>query len=77
MLAAFIDETEGHLDLDKRMNVRSNLNKEFRLAKMTWKVFCKGLRFLQVANFTLNITAYREDGKIFDVETPINFAPRK
>lgn len=77
MLSAFIDETEGHLDLDKRMNVRSNLNKEFRLAKMTWKVFCKGLRFLQVANFTLNITAYREDGKIFDVETPINFAPRK
>ena len=77
MLAAFIDETEGHLDLDKRMNVRSNLNKEFRLSKMTWKVFCKGLRFLQVAHFTIHITAYREDGTIFDCEIPINFAPRK
>lgn len=77
MLAAFIDETEGHLDFDKRMNVRSNLNKEFRLSKMTWKVFCKGLRFLQVAGFTLHLTVYREDGTIFDCETPINFAPRK
>ena len=77
MLSEFIDETEGHLDADKRMNVRSNLNKEFRLSKMTWKVFCKGLRFLRVANFTLVITAYREDGTIFECETPINFAPRK
>jgi hypothetical protein len=77
MLSAFIDETESHLDIDKRMNVRSNLNKEFRLSKMTWKVFCKGLKFLQVRGFTFHLIAYRTDGKIFECETPINFAPRK
>lgn len=77
MLADYIDRTEGHLDADKRLNVRSNLNKEFRLSKMTWKVFCKGLKFLQVAGFTIHITAYREDGTISECETSNNFAPRK
>lgn len=76
MLTAFINETEGPLEADKRMNVRSNLNKEFLLSKMTWKVFCKGLRFLQVESFTIHMTVYRDDGNIFECETPINFAPR-
>jgi hypothetical protein len=77
MLTEYIDRTEGHLDQAKRLNVRSNLNKEFRLSKMTWKVFGKGLSFLQVAGFTLHITAYRQDGTISECETSINFAPRK
>lgn len=77
MLTVFIDQTEDHLTIEKRLNVRSNLNKEFRLSKMTWKVFCKGLRFLQVANFSIHISAYREDGIISECETSINFAPRK
>lgn len=77
MLTEFIDRTEGHLDAAKRLNIRSNLNKEFRLAKMTWKVFCKGLKFLKVAKFTIHITAYRQDGTIFDAEHTVNFAKRK
>lgn len=77
MLTAYIDRTEGQLDGAKRLNIRSNLNKEFRLSKMTWKVFCKGLRFLQVASFTIHITAYRNDGTISECETSINFASHK
>lgn len=77
MLTDFIDRTEGHLDPVKRLNVRSNLNKEFRLSKMTWKVFCKALRFLQVAKFDIHVTAYREDGTICECETSTTFAPRK
>lgn len=76
MLKTFIDQTEGHLDESKRLNIRSNLNKEFRLTKMTWKVFGKGLRFLQVAGFTIHITAYREDSTISECETSIVFPPR-
>jgi hypothetical protein len=77
MLTTFIDATEGQLTAEKRQSVRGNLNKEFRLSKMTWKVFCKALRFLQVANFTIHLTAYREDGSICECETPVNFAHRK
>lgn len=71
MLGAFIERTEGNIDGAKKLNIRSNLNKEFRLSKMTWKVFYKGLRFLQVANFTIHITAYREDNTISQCETSI------
>lgn len=61
----------------KKLNDKSNLNKEFRLPKMTWRVFCKALQFLKVTKFTLYITAYREDGMISDCETSSNFAPNK
>jgi hypothetical protein len=77
MLTDFIDRTEGHLDAAKRLNIRSNLNKEFRLTKMTWKVFCKGLKFLQVANFTIHITAYRQDGTVSECEHTVSFAKQR
>lgn len=76
LLTTYIDETEGELEPEKKLNVRSGLNKEFRLPKITWKVFRKGLRFLQVRSFTLRIIAYRVDGLISECETTINFAPR-
>lgn len=77
MLTAFIGDAENDMGTEQRTNVRSKQNKEFRLPKMTWKVFCKSLRFLQVSRFTIHITAYRDDGVICECETPINFAPRK
>lgn len=77
LLTAFIDENEGRLSLERRQSVRGNLNKEFRLSKMTWKVFCKALRFLGAATLTIHITAYREDGSISECETSLNFAQRK
>ena len=77
MLNEYIDRTEGHLNQTKRLNIRSNLNKEFRLSKMTWKVFGKGLSFLRVASFTIHIKAFREDGTICECEHLVNFAPRK
>ncbi len=77
LLTTFIDDTEGQMSQDRRQSVRGNLNKEFRLSKMTWKVFCKGLRFLGAATLTIHITAYREDGTVSECETTINFPPRK
>jgi hypothetical protein len=76
MLNEFIERTEGHLDTAKKLNIRSNLNKEFRLTKMTWKVFCKALRFLQVAKFTIHIQGYRQDGTVSECEHSVNFAKR-
>lgn len=43
-------------------SVQGNLTKELIRDKMTWKVFCKGLRFLQVVRFQISIKAYRANG---------------
>lgn len=61
----------------KLLNDKSNTNKEFRYPKITWRVFCKGLKFIKTKRFTLYITCYREDGLISNCETSINFAPSK
>lgn len=76
MLTDYIDRTEGDLSAEKKLNIRSNLNKEFRLPKMTWKVFCKGLQFLQVVSFNVHLIAYGQDSSISESETSINFPPR-
>ena len=76
MLTDYIDRTEGELSPEKKLNIRSNLNKEFRLPKMTWKVFCKGLRFLQVERFSIHIRAYGKDSSISEAETGGSFPPR-
>lgn len=52
-----------------RMSVRGNLNKEFRRAKMTWLVFCKGMRFLKFLCFNIRIQAVTEDNVEFDANT--------
>lgn len=74
-LNEFNEKMSGHLAPVERVNTRSLLNKEFRQSEMTWKVFCKGLRFLRVAKFTIHIRTYREDGLVSECEASINFAP--
>jgi hypothetical protein len=39
-------------------SMRGNITKEFSRAQMTWKVFCKGLRFLQITKIELVIKAH-------------------
>lgn len=47
-----------------RTSMRGNLTKEFSRDQMTWKVFIKGLRFLQIQKIQLTITAYHANGKV-------------
>ncbi len=52
-------------NLRDRSSLRGNLRKELLKVTMTWKVFCKGLRFLKVARFDMQIAFYTTDGKNF------------
>lgn len=42
----------------ERSSARGNLKKELLKETMTWKVFCRGLRFLHVPKITLTITLH-------------------
>lgn len=54
------NQTQNQKD---RTSMRGNLHKEFSRAQMTWKVFLKGLRFLQVVKFQIIIVALHTNGK--------------
>jgi hypothetical protein len=44
-------------------SMRGNLTKEFSRPQMTWKVFCKALRFLQIKKIEFVIKAHHRIGK--------------
>lgn len=47
-----------------RSSARGNLQKELLTDSMSWKVFCKGLRFLQIKKFKIVIEAHHSSGKV-------------
>lgn len=47
-----------------RASARGNLAKELLKNKMSWKVFCKSLRFFNILKFDLIIRAHHPNGKI-------------
>lgn len=46
-----------------RTSTRGNLGMALQADKMTWKVFCKGLRFLKVVKIDIAIRAYYSNGQ--------------
>ena len=57
--------------------MRGNLTKEFSRPQMTWKVFCKGLRFLQIVKIELVVKAYHENGKTSLHSTHVDLGRRR
>lgn len=51
-------------NLRDRTSNRGNLNKEFSNSQMSFKVFCKALRFQQLVRFKLILEATHQDGTI-------------
>jgi hypothetical protein len=59
LMVTYVKKQEKHFQNRRdTASIRGNLNKEFTRGNMTWKVFCKGLMFLQVVKFkiTLDLT---------------------
>ena len=52
-------------------SARGNIVKELAKPHMTWKVFCKGLRYLSIVKFELIIKAYHYDGRTSSHKTQI------
>lgn len=64
LMADFINDSRNATVSNQkdRTSMRGNLLKEFSKEQMTWKVFMKGLRFLQVQRFQITIHAWHANG---------------
>lgn len=54
-------------------SARGNLQKELLKNKMSWKVFCKGIRFLNIIKFDFIIRAHHPNGKITEHTKTVSF----
>lgn len=65
LMSKFLSDPRNHIPDNKKDQTsnRGNLNKEFQKGTMTWKVFCKAMRFLQIVRFKITLEAVRENGK--------------
>lgn len=74
MLEDYIDRHIAPTTITERQSARSNLKKELRRGKMTWKVFCKALQFLKVQDMKITVTCIRNDGVESQAETSVSFS---
>lgn len=65
LLQDYIQDSHHGAPLNKKdqTSMRGNLTKEFSRPQMTWKVFIKALRFLQLIKIDFVIKAYHANGK--------------
>lgn len=79
LLQEYVLDPRNHVPNNRKdqISVRGNLTKEFTRPHMTWKVFCKAMRFLNIVKIDFSIRAYHGTGKISDHSTTVNFGGRK
>jgi hypothetical protein len=78
LMGDFITDVRNGVPNNKKdqTSIRGNLTKEFARPQMTWKVFCKALRFLQVIKFELVINAHFGRGKSVSYYTTVDLGQR-
>jgi hypothetical protein len=79
LMADFISDARNNVPNNQkdRTSMRGNLTKEFSRPQMTWKVFCKGLRFLQITKIELTIRAHHPNGRTTSHSTVVNLGTRQ
>lgn len=70
----FIEDQTQASDLNEKdkSSAKGNLKRELLADKMSWKVFCKGLKFLNIIKFEIRIRAYHRNGKLTEHYKIIN-----
>jgi hypothetical protein len=58
-------------------STRGNLTKEFIKPQMTWKVFCKACKFLQIVKMDVRVVVTFANGYKSEHSSPVNFGGRK
>jgi hypothetical protein len=61
-------------NIKDRSSARGNLRKELLKSAMSWKVFCKGLRFLNIRRFHINIKLEHANGDITSHDMVVKLA---
>lgn len=64
LMARYIQKTYNDPNRNERSSARASLGKELMKDSITWKTFIKGLNFLGVLRFELNITLHHANGKV-------------
>jgi hypothetical protein len=66
LMARYLNDPRNNVPENKRDQTsnRGNLNKEFQKSTMTWKVFCKAMRFLKFTGFKITIEAKHANGRV-------------
>lgn len=73
--------TEGYLNdprnaipnnVHARSSARGNLNKELQKHNMSWRVFCKGMRFLNIFKFELIVRTKQANGRVLEFGVAVN-----
>lgn len=54
---------------------RGNMNKELFNPKLSWRTFCKCLRFMQITRFDLCIRVYHSNGRFTDHIKKVSLGP--
>lgn len=64
LLADYVRDKRNKVPDNRRdqSSIMGNLTKELSRADMTWKVFCKGMKFLQFTRFEICLKCYKRDG---------------
>lgn len=65
-MTRYVQDPVNGFPQDRRSisSARGNLRKELLNKYMSWRVFCKGLRFIKIKRFTLTIRAEYSKGEI-------------
>lgn len=63
LLERYIVRSGINQNLKEISSVRGNLKKELLKSSMSWKIFIKGMRFLGVEKFKIQVTIYPKFGK--------------
>lgn len=79
LMHEFVTDPTNHIAQNRRdqTSARGNLTKEFVKRSMTWKVFLKGLKFLQFYKFELTFRFYRENDEVIDFTTVVPIKQRR
>ena len=64
LIAKYIIKANIPLNVKEVSSTRGNLKKELLRSVMTWKVFIKGLLFLNVLKFDITVKLYHLNGKV-------------
>lgn len=74
----YITDTRNGVPNNKKdqTSMRGNLNKEFSREQMTWKVFCKALRFLQFTRVEIILRCHHANGTITEHKDALDLGQR-
>ncbi len=64
LMEFFIRKTNKQVSTKEATSIRGNLRKELLKGKMSWKVFLKGLYFLNIVKFDITIKLHEASGRI-------------